>query len=88
MLVRVYHKYHDKQECAGEKEEESLEPDWGGVHVQGNDNPCQVKGDEFPRVSARPKLSGDDHLAKDEESGFQFGEKQFRGFSNGRNEGG
>ena len=71
MLVRVYHKYHDRRECAGEKEEEvwSLVGD-GGVHVQGNDDPCQVKGDDFPRVFPRPKLPGDDHLAKDEESGF------------------
>ena len=89
MLVRVYHKYHDKPECAGEKEEEvwSLVGD-GGVHVQGNDNPCQVKGDEFPRVSACPQVPGDYHLTKDPESRFQFGEEQFRGFSNGRNEGG
>ena len=71
MLLGVYHKYHYSQEQAGEKEEEvwGLVRD-GGAHVQEKANRCEVEGDDFPRVLPRPKLPGDDHLAKDKQSGF------------------
>ena len=67
-----------------------MEPDWGRrcpVHIQGNDNPCQVKGDEFPRASACPQVPGDYHLTEKEEPRFQFGEEQLRGFGNRCSEG-
>ena len=76
MFLWIHYQYDDSQEQAGEKEEEvwGLVGD-GGAHVQEKENRCQMEGDDFPRVLSRPKLPGDDHLAKDKQSGFKYGEE-------------